>query len=96
MNSYTQKDIERYIELRRKLDGHGTTPGLRLDLAFAKKKVDDHKIGDDLNKFLNRPKQHDKDAEAWVKLETRVCKLQKEIKSLENKIIFSSEISESD
>ena len=96
MKNYTQKDLDRYIKLRRELDGHGTTPGLKLDLAFAKKKVDDHKIGDDLNKFLNRPKQHDKDAEAWVKLGNKVSRLQKEIKDLENKIIFSEEISEAD
>ena len=92
--TFTQKDLEKYIDLRRKLDGFGLNPGLRLDLELAKQKLDSHGLGDDLKKFLDRSPQHDVDAKAWVEINTKVSEVQKEIRSLENKIIFNSEVSE--
>ena len=92
--TYTQEELKRYIELRRELDGFGINLGLRFDLERAKQKLDSHQLGDDLKKFLNRSPQHDVDAEAWVKISEKVSETQKEIKELENKIIFNSEVSE--
>lgn len=94
--SYTQDDLNRYIELRRQLDGFNENLGLRLDLARAKQKLNDHNIGNDLKKFLNRPPEYDADAEKWVKINTQVSEVQKEIKELESKIIFHCEASDAD
>ena len=92
--TYTKKELERYIDLRRELDGFGINLGLRFDLERAKQKLDSHQLGDDLKKFLNRSPEHDVDAEAWVKISEKVSEVRKEIKELENKIIFNCEISE--
>ena len=94
--TYTQDELNLYIKLRRELDGFGSETGLKLDLAYAKEKVDRHGLGDDLNKFLNRDPQHDVDAEEWVKISAKVSEVQKKIKELENKIIFANEISMDD
>ena len=94
--NYTQAELDRYIDLRRKLEGFGLDCGLNFELTMAHQKLERHQVGNDLDKFMKRTPEHDADARAWVELSNKVSIMRKEVRELEEKIIFGAEISPTD
>ena len=98
MKNFTDKEFDRYLEVRRLLDGYKGNVGLRVDLYFAHQKMRENEklypAEFSSDNLFDEISNHSSDHERYCDLLSEVTSLSKEVKELENKIIFNSEITE--